>query len=158
MQRQTELDWLRGLMLVLMTITHLPTRFASPVSQPFGYVSAAEGFVLLSAFVAARVYTARQQRSGDDALTRGFYGRALKLWLVQAALLAVLFTLIAMLGLLADEPAVTDLISFYFERPAVAVVAGLMLIYSPPLLDILPMYVLFMLASPMLLLHGGRRG
>jgi hypothetical protein len=157
-KRQWEIDALRGLMLVLMTITHLPTRFASPFSQPFGYVSAAEGFVLLSAFVAARVYTARQQRSGDDALTRGFYGRALKLWLVQAALLAVLFTLIAMLGLLANQPAVTDLISYYLERPAVAVVAGLMLIYSPPLLDILPMYVLFMLASPMLLLHGGRRG
>jgi hypothetical protein len=28
-----------------------------PVGQPFGYVSAAEGFVLLSAFVAGLVYT-----------------------------------------------------------------------------------------------------
>ena len=31
MERQTELDWLRGLMLVLMTITHLPTWFSSHV-------------------------------------------------------------------------------------------------------------------------------
>ncbi|HKP64992.1 MAG TPA: OpgC domain-containing protein, partial [Casimicrobiaceae bacterium] len=44
MERQTELDWLRGLMLVLMTITHLPTWFSSHVGQPFGFVSAAEGF------------------------------------------------------------------------------------------------------------------
>ena len=38
MGRQTELDWLRGLMLVLMTITHLPTWFSSHVGQPFGFV------------------------------------------------------------------------------------------------------------------------
>ena len=31
-------------MLVLMTLTHVPTRFSSPAGQPFGYVSAAEGF------------------------------------------------------------------------------------------------------------------
>jgi hypothetical protein len=157
-QRQWEIDALRGLMLVLMTLTHLPTRFASPISQPFGYVSAAEGFVLLSAFVAAKVYTMKQQRGGDAAMKRGFYGRAFQLWLVQAGLLAVLFSLIALLGLLANQPAVKDLISFYLERPVVAVAAGLLLIYSPPLLDILPMYVLFMLVSPLLLLHGGRRG
>ena len=46
-------------MLVLMTLTHVPTRFSSPAGQPFGYVSAAEGFVLLSAFMAGSVYTRR---------------------------------------------------------------------------------------------------
>jgi hypothetical protein len=157
-KRQWEIDALRGLMLVLMTLTHLPTRFAAPASQPFGFVSAAEGFVFLSAFMAAKVYTARQRREGDEALTRGFRSRALKIWAVQAALLVVLFTLIALLGLLMDQPAVTDLLSFYLQRPRVAFVAGLMLLYNPPLLDILPMYILFMLASPLLLLSGGRRG
>lgn len=47
--RQWELDAMRGLMLVLMTLTHLPTKLADPLGQPLGYVSAAEGFVLLSA-------------------------------------------------------------------------------------------------------------
>ena len=36
--RLNELDALRGLMLVLMTLTHLPTRLSSPLGQPFGYV------------------------------------------------------------------------------------------------------------------------
>ncbi len=157
-KRQWELDALRGLMLVLMTLTHLPTRWASPLSQPLGFVSAAEGFVFLSAFMAAKVYTAKQRREGDAALARGFHGRALKIWLVQAALLFFLFTVIALLGLLHDQPAVKDLLSFYLERPLVAFVAGLMLIYNPPLLDILPLYILFMLASPLLLLAGARRG
>ena len=35
MERQTELDWLRGLMLVLMTMTHLPTWFSAHAGQPF---------------------------------------------------------------------------------------------------------------------------
>ena len=34
----------------------------------------------------------------------------------------------------------------------------MLLIYSPPLLDILPMYILFMLISPVLLLHGLQQG
>lgn len=157
-KRQWEIDALRGLMLVLMTLTHLPTRFASSISQPFGYVSAAEGFVLLSAFVAGKAYTARQQRAGDAALIRGLYARALKIWLVHALLLIVLFVLIAPLGLLVDQPAVKGLVSFYLERPGVAFVAALLLVYTPPLLDILPMYVLFMAVSPWLLLWGGRRG
>jgi hypothetical protein len=52
--RRTEIDVLRGLMLVLITITHLPTVFSAKFSQPFGFVSAAEGFVFLSAFLQER--------------------------------------------------------------------------------------------------------
>lgn len=51
MTRRLDIDALRGLMLVLMTFTHLPTRFASPLGQPLGFVSSAEGFVFLSAFM-----------------------------------------------------------------------------------------------------------
>lgn len=50
------------------------------------------------------------------------------------------------------------MLSFWIERPMTAFVGGLLLIYSPPLLDILPLYILFMLASPILLLHGLRHG
>ena len=49
MTRWREIDALRGLMLVMMTITHLPTRLSITLGQPLGFVSAAEGFVFLSA-------------------------------------------------------------------------------------------------------------
>ena len=48
-QRQPELDALRGLLLLWMTMTHLPTHASEYANQPFGFVSAAEGFVFLSA-------------------------------------------------------------------------------------------------------------
>src|ERR1700759_2862678 len=55
-QRRPELDALRGLFLVWMTLTHMPTRLSEWVNQPFGYLSSAEGFVFLSALLVARIY------------------------------------------------------------------------------------------------------
>ena len=135
-------------MLVLMTLTHLPTRLTTPLGQPFGFVSAAEGFVLLSGFMAGLVYGRTAQRRGLDAMRRAFWRRSLLVYGCHAALLLFLFTVIAVIGLRADEPAVKNLMRFYLEQPVDALLGGLLLIYQPPLLDILPMYVLFMLASP----------
>ncbi|MDB5930821.1 MAG: putative rane protein [Polaromonas sp.] len=158
MTRRWELDALRGLMLVLMTITHLPTRLSSPLGQPFGFVSAAEGFVLLSAYMAGMVYGSLAQKNGIDAMRQAFWRRALKVYACHAATLLFLFTVIAAVGLRIDQPAVKDLMSYYLTHPLPALVAGLLLIYKPALLDILPMYILFMLASPWVLAHGLRRG
>jgi hypothetical protein len=156
--RRWELDALRGLMLVAMTLTHMPTRFSDPAGQPLGFVSAAEGFVMLSAYMAGSVYTQRERRQGEERMRQAFLQRVWKIWLCQAALLVFLFSIVAAVGVIGREPAVTDLLDFYLERPATAFVAGLLLIYSPPLLDILPMYILFMLVSPVLLMHGLYRG
>ena len=158
MTRHWEIDALRGLMLVLMTITHLPTRLSSPLGQPLGFVSAAEGFVLLSAYMAGLVYARVALNDGIESMRSAFWRRALKVYACHAALLLFLFTVIAAVGLRIDQPAVKDLMSFYLAHPNTALVAGLLLIYAPPLLDILPMYILFMLASPWVLAHAMRRG
>jgi hypothetical protein len=69
-----------------------------------------------------------------------------------------LLTLVALIGALAEEPAINDLLGFYREHPLPAVLGAVLLLYAPPLLDILPMYVLFLLASPVVLLHAQRNG
>ena len=56
LEHRPELDALRGLFLVWMTLTHLPTRFSDFVNQPIGFVSAAEGFVFISALLVGRIY------------------------------------------------------------------------------------------------------
>lgn len=156
--RQWELDAMRGLMLVLMTLTHLPTRMADPLGQPFGYVSAAEGFVLLSAYMAGRVYSAKAERQGAEAMKTAFFNRAVKLYVCQLALMLFAFTAVAGLGLALREGAVTDLLAFFLERPVVATLSAGLLLYSPALLDILPIYIVFMLLSPVVLLQGMERG
>ncbi len=158
MKRRWEIDALRGLMLVLMNLTHLPTRFASPAGQPFGFVSAAEGFVLLSAFMVGLIYSERARRNGAAVMQRMFLRRTLKLYGCQAALLLFLFTIVALLGMKIDQPAVKNLMSFYLLEPWTGLWSGLLLIYNPPLLDILPIYITFMLVSPWLLIHGMRHG
>ncbi|MBB3179471.1 OpgC domain-containing protein [Variovorax sp. Sphag1AA] len=158
MRRLWEIDALRGLMLVLMTLTHLPTRLTDPLGQPFGWVSAAEGFVLLSGFTAGLVYSRVARERGVGAMERAFWKRAFKVYLAQAATLLFLFTVITRVGVRIDQPAVKDLVSYYLAHPQRAFWSGLLLLYEPALLDILPMYVLFMLVSPPVLAFGMRHG
>lgn len=156
--RRWELDALRGLMLVLMTLTHMPTMYSLPSGQPFGFVSAAEGFVFLSAFMAGRVYGQRARRDGVAAMQTAFHERALRLYLCHLALLLLAFTVIAWLGVHNRQGGVTGLLEFFFIDPRSAVVGAALLLHNPPLLDILPLYIALMLLSPWLLRHALHSG
>lgn len=156
--RRWELDALRGLMLVMMFTTHLPTRYSNIFGQSFGFVSAAEGFVILSAFMAGMVYTRKAQHDGVPAMRRAFFRRTLTVYAWHVGCLLLLFTLIAALGLKFGQPGLKSLIGFYLHDPVTALWASVLLIYNPPLLDILPLYILLLLLSPWLLAHGMRRG
>jgi hypothetical protein len=158
MERQAELDWLRGLMLVLMTMTHLPTWYSAHAGQPFGFVSAAEGFVFLSAYLVGSVYAHKARTRGFEAMQRALWGRTLKVYVAHVALLLFLLFLLVPIAVSRDAEAITGLASYYLERPHLALASGLVLAYNPPLLDILPMYVLFLAASPLLLKYAMRRG
>lgn len=141
-----------------MTTTHLPTWFSSRAGQPFGFVSAAEGFVFLSAFLVGSVYGHKARTRGYAVMRRALWGRALKVYVAHIALLLFLLLLLVPIAVSRDAHAITDLASYYVARPHLALVSGLVLAYNPPLLDILPMYVLFLVASPLLLEYGARRG
>jgi hypothetical protein len=158
MKRLWELDAARGLMLVLMTITHVPSRLTDPVGQPFGFVSAAEGFVLMSAFVSGLVYGRIGYTRGVDTMRSGFWQRALKIYFSQAALLLFVFTVIVALGLKFDQPAVKEMIKYYLANPHEGLLFSLLLVYQPAFLDILPMYILFMLMSPWVIAFAMRHG
>ena len=157
MTRRLDIDALRGLMLVLMTFTHLPTRFASPFGQPLGFVSSAEGFVFLSAFMCGWIYSERAKRDGLFRMRRALWQRAAALYTCQIALLVFLLTIVASIARAHGQTASTDLISFFSKDPATALTAGFALVYNPPLLDILPMYVVLLVATPLLLSFGLQR-
>lgn len=158
MTRLAGLDALRGLMLVLMTVSHIPTSIGSALGQPFGYVSAAEGFVLLSGFFAGMVFSRKLERHGAPAMRTALQRRAGQIYLCHIGLLMFLFTIIAAMGLLLDQPAITNLLGYYFDQPTHAMVGGLLLVHRPPLLDILPMYTVFLIITPLLLTYGARGG
>ena len=150
LQRRPELDALRGLFLVWMTLTHMPTRISDWVNQPFGYLSSAEGFVFLSALLVARIYS-RQASLDPPAVRSRLWRRSFKIYGIHLGMLALAFTVVATLAAHTHRDALNNLLHFYVTRPKTAVVSSLLLFYCPPLLDILPMYVLFLLATPLLL-------
>ncbi len=156
--RQDELDWLRGWMMVLMTVTHMPTWFSAALGQPFGYVSAAEGFVFVSAFLAGSVYARLARERGMAEMRRRLWRRAGWVYLAHLASLAVLALVVLPIALARGAHPVTDLASFYLAHRDTAVAGALLLAYDPPLFDILPMYVAFLLVSPLALSVAMRRG
>src|SRR5258708_28067495 len=87
-QRRPELDALRGLFLVWMTLTHLPTRMSDMVNQPFGFLSSAEGFVFLSALLIARIYL-RQAAEDIQGLRTRLWRRALRVYGYHVLLLGL---------------------------------------------------------------------
>ncbi len=157
LQRLPELDALRGLFLVWMTLTHLPTRFSDFVNQPFGYISSAEGFVFLSALLIGRLYI-RRSMEDPAGLRAHMWRRSLKLYAYHMFLLAFAFTVAASWAVHYHRAAITNLLNFYLNHPGVAIAGSIFLIYCPPLLDILPMYVLFLFLTPLFLSAAVRWG
>jgi hypothetical protein len=73
-------------------------------------------------------------------------------------MLAFLFTVAAGFAVHTHKAALNHLLNFYLAHPVVAIVGSVLLLYCPPLLDILPMYVTFLFFSPLLLTAAGRYG
>ncbi|NNC15128.1 succinyl transferase OpgC [Corallococcus exiguus] len=158
MKRRPEFDSLRGVLLVLMTLTHLPTRLSVIGNQPFGFVSAAEGFVFLSAFLVGVVHAKKLGTSSPVAMFKSLWSRALKVYGYHVALLSFAFTIIATLGVAARRPAIHNLLGFFHQDPFTALWSSLFLLYCPPLLDILPLYVVLLLLTPAVLLGARKEG
>jgi hypothetical protein len=159
MERIQELDALRGLMLVWITLTHLPTVLSTYVNQPFGFVSAAEGFIFLSALFTGSIYFRLAQRDGYAAMRRKLSKRTLRLYLYHAFLLAFVFVVAVPIAASGTRPGLHNLLDFYFNAGAQrALIDASVLVYRPPLLDILPMYIIFLALTPLALTFGEQVG
>ena len=157
LERKPELDALRGLFLVWMTLTHLPTRFSDFVNQPLGFVSSAEGFVFISALLVGRLYIRDLVLNPANVRVR-LWKRSLKIYGYHLLMLALLFTVVAGFAVHTHKVALTNLMNFYLAHPVVAIAGSVLLLYCPPLLDILPMYVTFLFLTPAILSAAVRFG
>lgn len=146
---------MRGLFLVCMVCTHLPTHMSDFTNETLGYVSSAEGFVFLSALLLGRIYMRRFVENARDVSVR-LWKRACRIYGYHLILLTFAFTVAASYAIRAHNVAIFNMLNFYIAHRLVAAVGSVLLIYCPPILDILPMYILFLLLTP-LLFAGARR-
>jgi hypothetical protein len=153
----TELDALRGAMLLWITATHLPTPLSTWVNQPFGFFAGTEGFIFLSALFTGLISSRITERQGVMGMGRRLWARAGRLYGYHLALLGVAFVIGAPLAARGHHPAVHNLLDFYFAAGRTrAYLDAALLLYRPPLLDILPVYIVFLALSPFALAMGGR--
>jgi hypothetical protein len=159
MRRLSELDAIRGLMLVWITCTHLPTVLSTYSNQPFGFVSAAEGFIFLSALFTGRIYSRIAERDSYGAMRRTLFTRTARLYLYHALLMAFVFLVAVPIAASGTRPGLHNLLDFYFNAGARrAIIDAALLVYRPPLLDILPMYIIFLALTPIALSASRRVG
>ena len=131
-----------------ITLTHLPTAASAWVNQPFGFIGAAEGFIFLSALFTGRIYFRIAERDGYPAMARKMWARTFRLYGYHALLLVFVFLVAVPIASHGDRPGLHNLLDFYFiAGPKQAVTEAALLIYRPPLLDILPMYIIFLLIT-----------
>jgi len=133
---------LRGYFLVLMTLAHLPQhplqRFTS---YTFGYASAPDGFVFLSGLVSTWVYLRLRNKHGQRSMEARVLQRTRYVYLVHILLLSA-----SIVGAVLLKQN-----SFQASHPLEAFFSGSLLLYQPGLTDILPMYCVFLLFTPIVL-------
>jgi len=156
MKRYTELDILRGILLLMMVVNHAPSPLRVFTDQPFGFFSTAEPFVFVSAFLAGLLFQRRTEKQGFEAARAATLSRALRIY--RAHLVTLGFAFVVGGVFLAQLPGIQHLLDQYFKNPGAAMLAATALVFQPPLMDILPMYVLFSLLTPCVFWAANRWG
>ena len=155
-QRDVRLDALRGLFLIIMAAVHVPTPLSHVFQDPLGCNGAAEGFIFLSACLAGRVY-------GKSFLQGGWAAMSQKTWkrtrLIYLAHVGVLIPATLIIWALASKaPPLANHFADFLVHPLASLALMPLLMHQPPLFDILPLYVIFLAATPWLLMFGRRYG
>jgi hypothetical protein len=138
-------------MLVWMTINHLSGPLHAYSFETLGFVSSAEGFVFISGIVSGMVYGRIGLTKGTSTLRWRAFRRALDVYLFHM----VSFLMVLVLELTVSN----DVYRIYYAAtnrlpivaPLTALGLGAVFFLQPPLLDILPMYCLYLLVTPFLL-------
>ena len=154
-KRDVRIDSMRGLMLVVMTIDHLPNPIREYTAESIGFVTAAEGFVFLSGYVAGLVYTRRLYERGPSAMWRSAYRRSGEIYLYHLLTFVGLFLLLRVFGDASAQ--IRTWQSLMQAHWLTALLSGATFLYQPELLGILPLYCLLVLFTP-LLINGLNKG
>lgn len=160
-RRNGTIDFWRGLVLVTITINHVPGNVLEHLThRNIGFSDAAEAFVFVSGLALAIIYGPRVAREGLWPTARRNVVRAVELYRTHLALSAFAIVSFAALALLTGE---AELLAAHgrapvFENTPEALVGLVALSWQIGYFNILPLYVVLMLVAPLLFLVAGRFG
>lgn len=155
-RRDFRVDLLRGVALIMIFINHIPgTLWEHATSRNFGFSDAAEGFVLMSGIATGLAYGPvflRQQRP-SWAEVLGPWRRVFTLWWVHVL---VVMCILALFAVAVHHPAVSVMaqkrnIAPALADPMVFLPSLALLSHQFAYADILPLYIVLLLAAPAVL-------
>lgn len=154
-QRELRIDLFRGLALWLIFIDHVsPDVLTWLTIRSYGFSDAAEIFIFISGFTAAFVYGRTIFEGGFVIGSGRILRRAWQIYCAHLLLFSVLMAEVALVTSLTEtafymqEMEVTE----FFSHPGPAMIQTLLLRFRPLNMDVLPLYVVLMIALPLVLL------
>lgn len=158
-KRDQRIDFLRGLALIFIFVDHVPDSLLSLFTlRAYAFADAAELFFFLSGFVSAMVYGRAIETSGIVPAVVRIWRRAWVLYVAQILLFGFLIVEVSLCVAGTGHAGYEGLfrIENFLARPGAATVHALLLHYQPAYLDILPVYVLLLMAFPLVLIALAR--
>lgn len=162
--RDLRLDILRGIANWTIFINHIPHNFVALFTfRNIGFSDDADLFIFISGYTAAFVYARIMLERGTSAATAKIFRRA---WQIYATYIFLLVGYLAMVGAGALNYNIPPLegvwgadynVGVFTMKPVEVLWGALTLQYKPVNLDILPMYVVYMLMFPLVVWSMLRR-
>lgn len=152
--RDLRIDFFRGLALIFIFWDHVPDNpFAQLTVRNFGFSDAAEIFVFLAGYAAILAYGRIAQRDGFVVACIRILRRTWVLYVVHIFLLTLLMGIVFVAN---NHVETRDMVremglEYFVGNPQQALADELLLRFKPNLTDPLPLYILLLLALPLIL-------
>lgn len=152
--RDLRIDFFRGLALIFIFWDHVPNNpLAQLTVRNFGFSDAAEIFVFLAGYAAVLAYGKIARRDGFVVASVRILRRVWVLYVVHIFLLSVLMGIVFVAN---NHVETRDMIhemglGYFVRDPQQALADELLLRFKPNLTDPLPLYILLLLALPLIL-------
>jgi hypothetical protein len=153
-ERDLRLDLFRGLALWLIFLDHIPSNIVSWITiRNYGFSDATEIFVFISGYTAAFVYGRAMTERGPVVATARIWRRAWTVYIAHVFLFVIFMAEIAYVGATFKNPLYAEEMNIleFLQQPDVTLMQALLLKFKPANMDVLPLYVVLLLALPLLL-------
>lgn len=152
-ERDLRLDFFRGLGLWMIFLDHIPDDIVAWLTlRNYGFSDAAEFFVFISGYLVGFIYAPIVRAGNFIAAVKRLVTRAWQMYVAHILLFLLFTAQIARAARRFDNPMYKDEfnVANFLAHPDELIWQALTLRYKPVDLDVLPLYISLVLASPLI--------
>src|SRR5919205_685382 len=149
--RDLRLDLFRGLTLWLIFLDHIPSNIVNWITiRNYGFSDAAEIFVFISGYTAAFVYGRTMEQRGVIVASARILKRAWTVYIAHVFIFVIFMAEIAYLTRNIENPLYSEEMGAldFIKEPGDTLIQALLLKFKPQFMDVLPLYIVLLLAFP----------